>query len=147
MKKNLAWLAMLCITAAIVSAPLVAQTVSDKGVKKSKGAHDVNIQSDEMMNSEHPDIAAPESKGGMKRRGLGGTCNIHVDNHTPYYVTFYFNGNATGAIGPWGDLYPNITQGNAALYARAVFTNGTVLTFGPRAFTCTGTDFVWTLAP
>lgn len=146
MKRSLVWAAMLCI-AALVSAPLVAQTITTKGVKGAASGKDANVQSDSVANPEHPDIAAPEKKGGPKSRGLGGTCDIHVDNRTPYYVTFYFNGSAAGAMGPWGDLYPNITQGNAVLYARATFTNGTVLTFGPRSFTCTGSDFVWTLTP
>lgn len=144
MKRTLVWAALVCLVA--VPCSLVGQTVTDKGAKATAGAQDPNVQSDAMTNPEHPDIAAPAKKGGPKSRGLGGTCNIHVDNRTPYYVTFYFNGYATGAIGPWGDLYPNITQGNAALYARATFTDGSVLTFGPRQFTCTGTDFIWTLS-
>jgi hypothetical protein len=146
MRKYLLCAAILCLTA-MVSAPLTAQTVSTKGVKGSASAKDPNIQSDNVKNPLHPNIAAPEKKGGPKSRGLGGTCDIHVDNHTPYYVQFYFNGQLTGVLGPWGDLYPNITQGNAQLYARAVFDNGSVMTFGPRALTCTGSDFTWTLTP
>jgi len=146
MKKNLLWVAIFGL-AALVSIPLAAQTVSTKGVKGAAVAKDPNVNTTNMMNSDHPNIAAPEKKGGPKSRGLGGTCDIHVDNHTPYYVQFYFNGNPAGVLGPWGDLYPNITQGNAQLYARAVFSNGQVMTFGPRALTCTGSDFTWTLTP
>lgn len=62
---------------------------------------------------------------------------------------YYFNGNALGTIGPWGDYYPSITLGNAQLYGRAVFTNGTVLTFGPVNYNCVinGSTYTWTLNP
>jgi len=146
MKKHLVWAAVLGITA-LVSVPLMAENASSKGVKGAADAKDSNVRSTSIVNPEHPNVAAPESKGAPKTRGLGGTCNIHVDNHTPYYIQFYFNGNAAGAMGPWGDLYPNITQGSAVLYAKATFTDGSVMTFGPRDLTCTGGDFTWTLTP
>lgn len=138
--------AMVCV-AVLVSLPLAAQNVSTSGVKGKVGASDPHIKSDSANNSDNPKIPAPASKGGPKSRGLNGTCNIHVDNRTPYYITFYFDGVPAGALGPWGDLMPNITQGVAEIYAKAVFTNGSVLTFGPRDLRCTGGDFTWTLTP
>ncbi len=141
MKKGLVWVAALCF-AALVSIPASAESASTKGVKAAASSHDKNIRSDAMANSFSHPAAAP-----AKSRGLNGTCNVRVANDTGYYVTFYFNGYAAGAIGPWGALTPNITEGNAVLYARAVFTDGSVLTFGPRDLTCTGTDFTWTLTP
>jgi hypothetical protein len=146
MNKSFVWASILCVTA-LVSIPAMAESASTKGAKASSSSQDSNIRSDATVNSNKNLIPPPESKGGVKSRGLYGTCNIHVNNETAYYITFYFNGNAAGAIGPWGDLYPNSTQGKAVLYARAVFTDGSVLTFGPRDFTCTGTDFTWTLTP
>jgi hypothetical protein len=146
MNKHLVWAALLCSTA-LVSIPAIAQNVSAKGIKGSASAHDINIQSDSLINSKNSVFAAPQSKGGYASRGLNGTCNIHVNNKTGYYVSFYFNGNAAGAVGPWGDLYPTSSEGSAVLYAKAVFTDGTVLTFGPQNFSCTGTDFTWTLTP
>jgi hypothetical protein len=146
MHKHLVWAALLCSTA-LVSIPALAESASTKGVQASANSHDINIQSDSLVNSKGSNIAAPQSKGGFASRGLNGTCNIHVNNKTGYYITFYFNGNAAGAVGPWGDLYPNSTEGSAVLYGKAVFTDGSVLTFGPQNFTCTGTDFTWTLTP
>ena len=146
MHKHLVWAALLCSTA-LVSIPAMAENLSAKGVRSAATANDVNIHSDSLVNSRNSAIAAPASKGGFADRGLNGTCNIHVDNKTGYYVSFYFNGNAAGAVGPWGDLYPTSSGGAAVLYAKAVFADGSVLTFGPQNFSCTGTDFTWTLTP
>lgn len=145
MKRSMSWAAMVGM-AVLISVPLAAQSVSTAGVKGQAGS-DPHVKSDSANNPEHPKVPAPPSKGGPKSRGLNGTCNIHVDNRTPYYITFYFDGNPAGALGPWGDLMPNITQGVAEIYAKAVFTNGSVLTFGPRDLRCTGGDFTWTLTP
>jgi hypothetical protein len=146
MKKKFLWFAILGITA-LVSNTAMAENASSKGAKGLGGTPDSNILNSNMVNSKNSMVEAPESKGGAKSRGLNGTCNIHVNNSTALYVTFYFNGVAAGALGPWGDLYPNSTEGRGTLYARATFTDGSVMTFGPRDFTCTGTDFVWTLTP
>lgn len=137
---------MSCVVA-LISISLAAQNVSTSGVKGQASASDPHVKSDSANNAEHPKIPAPPSKGGPKTRGLNGTCNIHVDNRTPYYITFYFDGQPAGALGPWGDLMPNITPGVAEIYAKAVFTNGTVLTFGPRDLRCGGGDLTWTLTP
>src|ERR1039458_9887979 len=146
MNKRFVWAAALCFTV-LVSIPAMAQGVSAKGVKRATAANDLNIHSDSFVNSANSAVAAPESKGGFKDRGANGTCNINENNKTGSYVTFYFNGNASGAVGPWGDLYPTSTEGKAVLYAKAVFTDGSVLTFGPQDFTCTGTDFTQSLYP
>jgi hypothetical protein len=149
MKKQVLRIALLLCATAVAALPLAAESVSVKtsGVKGLASAKDKNILSNSMSNRGMNQMAAPESKGGAKSRGAFGTCNIHVDNHTGYYVTFYFNGSAAGSMGPWGDLYPNVTEGMGQLYARAVFDNGTVLTFGPRDYQCNGQDFIWTLTP
>lgn len=146
MNKSFVWASILCMMA-LVSIPVTAESAASKGANASASARDNNIRSDNMMNSKNSMVAAPENKGGAKSRGLNGTCNIHVNNKTGYYVTFYFNGDVAGALGPWGDLYPNSTEGRGVLYARAVFNDGSVMTFGPQNFTCTGSDFTWTLTP
>jgi hypothetical protein len=145
-KKKFLWVSILGITA-LASITVMAENASSKGVKGLAGSTDGNILSNSVMNSKNSNVAAPPTKGGFQTRGLNGTCNIHINNKTGLYVTFYFNGNAAGALGPWGDLYPNSTEGKGTLYAKASFTDGSVMTFGPRDFTCTGTDFVWTLTP
>jgi hypothetical protein len=147
MNRQVNRIALLFCSAALLAAPLAAQSVKTAGVKGQASAKDSNIVSNKMTNSVNQKVTAPEKKGGPKSRGAYGTCDIHVDNRTPYYLTFYFNGNVAGSIGPWGDLYPNMTQGFGTFYGRAVFDDGSVLTFGPRDYQCNGTDFTWTLTP
>ena len=141
MNKSLIWASILSVTA-LVAIPVMAESAVSKGVMAPANAHDANVNSENMMNTAGHPVPQP-----VKSRGLNGTCDIRVSNQTGLYVQFFFNGNQVGTIGPWGALTPNITEGNAALYARAVFTDGSVLTFGPRALTCVGGDFTWTLTP
>jgi hypothetical protein len=138
---------LICATIALTALPLSAESVSSAAVKGMASAPDAHIRSNSLTNSIGMHIAAPANKGGPKNRGANGTCDVHVNNKTGYYISFYFNGRPAGSMGPWGDLYPNITEGNAELYARAVFDNGTVMTFGPQDYHCTGNDFIWTLTP
>jgi hypothetical protein len=136
-----------CFTA-LVSMPLMATTVKTSGNQAQAGAQDKNINPNSGTNMPGEKSVAPASKGGPASKGPF-DCHLHVDNSTAWYVQFYFNGDAAGTIGPWGDYYPNITVGSAQLYARAVFDNGTVLTFGPVNYQCTGNDnvYTWTLTP
>jgi hypothetical protein len=148
MAKYLVRVALVTCIAVLVSLPMAAQnTAETSGVKGQADTQDSHIKSNSLANSPDQKIVAPQSKGGPQAKGPWGTCNIHIDNHTPYIVQFYFNGDLDGVMGPWGDLYPNITQGVAELYARAVFDDGTVLTYGPREYRCSGGDFRWTLTP
>jgi hypothetical protein len=141
------WLLTMSL-ALVLPASLAAQNaVTTSGTKGTASATDAHVRSTNATNSTDAKVAPPPSKGGPTAKGPYGTCNVHVDNSTAYYVQFYFNGDLAGVIGPWGDLYPNITPGQAELYARAVFDDGSVLTFGPRQFLCSGSDFHWTLTP
>ena len=134
--------------AALVSMPLMAKTVNTSGTQAQASAQDKNINGNGGTNQQGQKSVAPPSKGGPATKGPF-DCHLHVNNSTAWYVQFYFNGDAAGAMGPWGDLYPNITVGTAQLYARATFENGTVLTFGPVNYLCTGNDntYTWTLTP
>ena len=148
MTKYLLRAALVACIAALVSIPMTAQNTADtSGVKGQAKAQDSNIKDNSTTNSPDQKIVPPPGKGGPQAKGPWGTCVLHIDNHTPYYVQFYFNGDLDGVIGPWGELYPDITPGMAQLYARAVFNDGTVLTFGPREYRCNGGDFRWTLTP
>jgi hypothetical protein len=138
---------LLGATIALAALPLSAESHTASGVKRMANAPDAHVRSDSVTNALGSHVAAPASKGGAKDRGANGTCDIHVNNKTGYYITFYFNGRPAGSMGPWGDLYPNITEGNAELYGRAVFDDGSVMTFGPQEYHCTGSDFIWTLTP
>lgn len=147
MFKHLIQAVFLVSLATTVSIPLAAQngtSVQTKG-QKSKGAsqQDQNVKNDNPINVEGQTVPAPPNKGGPKPKGE--TCEIHIDNKTAYYIRIYLNGDMVGMVGPWGDLYPDITWGSAQLYGRAVFDDGSVTTFGPRDYQCTGQPFHWTL--
>ncbi|HLJ78478.1 MAG TPA: hypothetical protein VKT75_13735 [Acidobacteriaceae bacterium] len=141
------WLWTACMAVALPVSVAAQNAVTTSGNKADASAPDTHIRSNSLTNSTDQKIAPPPSKGGPTAKGPYGTCTVHVDNGTGYIVQFYFNGSLAGVMGPWGDLYPNITPGKAELYARAVFDDGTVLTFGPREFLCSGTDLHWTLTP
>lgn len=146
MRKHLTRALVVACIIGLVSFPIAAQnTAETSGVKGKANAKDTHVKSSDATNSSDQKIVPPPGKGGPKAKGPWGTCTLHIDNHTPFYVTAYVGGYVVGVVGPWGDLYPNITPGIAELYARAVFDDGTVLTFGPREYQCSGNDFVWKL--
>jgi len=149
MKRNLIQIVIAACFAALVSLPVTAQTtVASSGVKAQASVQDNNIKTAQAINAPDQKIIAPASKGGPRAKGAF-DCHLHINNSTALFVDFYFNGYPAGSMGPWGDLYPEITVGRATLYARAVFRDGSVVTFGPRNYDCTGYDnsYTWTLTP
>jgi hypothetical protein len=146
MGKHLIRAAFVACIATLLSIPMAAQKAAENsGVKAQANVPDTHVKNDSPTNSLGQKIAPPPSKGGPKAKGPWGTCNVHVDNRTGLIVYFYFQGTREGVVSPWGDLYDNITPGVAELYGRAVFDDGSELTFGPRQYRCTGDDFTWTL--
>jgi hypothetical protein len=139
------WLWAACIAAVLPVSSIAQKALTTNGNQAQASTADTHVKSNSWTNSLDHKIAPPPKKGGPAAKGAYGTCTVHVDNATGYIVQFYFNGSPAGVMGPWGDLYPNITPGRAELYGRAVFDNGTVLTFGPETFLCSGTDLHWTL--
>jgi len=136
--------------AALISISLAAQTVKSTGVKWPAGTPNPNFKSSSLANTPGKPVVAPQSKGGPAAKGAA--CVLHIDNSTGYIVEFYANGNAQGAISPWGDLTTTIISPGAQLYATVTFTNGTLIGYGPQQFTCKaspGPDavFTWTLTP
>ncbi|HZZ15187.1 MAG TPA: hypothetical protein VFE08_04410 [Candidatus Sulfotelmatobacter sp.] len=146
MDKYLVRAALAACFATLISIPIAAQNAAQDTGIKAQATQDTHIKNDNPTNSVGDKIAPPPSKGGPKAKGPGGTCRIHVDNRTGLIVQFYFQGHRDGVVGPWGDLVDYITPGNAQLYGRAIFDDGSELTFGPRGFACLGDDFTWTLA-
>lgn len=147
MARYAVWVVLVACVIALVALPMPAQnSVQTNGVKVQAGAKDTNIKNDNPLNSQDQKIAPPAKKGGPTAKA-GWTCDGHIDNRTPYYVRYYMNGELEALIGPYGDYYPAYTHGNAVLYARAVFDDGSSLSFGPRTLACTGSDFTWSLTP
>lgn len=141
----------LLVTIALSSAAfLMAQTPQhptsgDTKSTKSRGssdAKDENIKQDRQPNDPNAKIEAPPEKGGPKTRG--GSCRIHIDNRTAFYVDVYTDGQYRGQVSPYGDSIGYVGCGDTRVYGRATFTDGSVLTWGPSVYFVDG-SFTWTL--
>jgi len=120
------------------------QAMTDKAHKSRGAGQDPNIKHKSDSNDPKAMMPAPASKGGAKTRG--NTCYLFIDNRTAWKVQFYADGDYEELIAPWGDAGYTFS-GTHTLYARADFTDGSVLTWGPRTATCEGPGwrYPWTL--
>jgi len=143
MRLRISFLVALCI-AFLVTLSLIAakppKGVSDKAQKARGTATDENIKHGVSKNSEKDNPPIPPSKGGPKSRDY---CDIHVDNRTPWHVDVYMDGDYAGTVGTYGDVYGTI-HNRAVMYAVADFDDGSRLTWGPRALSCSSST-TWTL--
>ena len=75
-------------------------------------------------------------------------CILHIDNRTPYVVNLYSDGRLVSVMGPLGQLRSDRFSMMRALNASAVFSDGSVLAFGPLAnYQCVDGSFTWSLTP
>lgn len=121
------------------------QTTSNATVRAQKargvaGAEDENIKIPRQPNDPNAKQEAPPEKGGPKTRG--GSCWVHVDNRTPWYVDIYTDGQYRGQVSPWGDSSGAIGCGNTNLYGVAEFRDGSRYTWGPSVYIINGV-FTW----
>jgi hypothetical protein len=107
---------------------------TDENIKKARGPNEANGAA----------VPAPATKGGAGTRGSVSV--VHLDNWTNYVIDLYVNGEFCATSGPWGDAYCLVTPGNAVLYGKATFTDGSSITWGPRATYVDGT-YDWKLTP
>ena len=75
-------------------------------------------------------------------------CLLHIDNRTPYVVNLYSDGRLVSVMGPLAELRSDRFYMMGALNASAVFSDGSVLAFGPLTnYQCVGGSFTWSLTP
>ena len=118
-------------------------TVTVKGQRtRGQEGSDSNIKHGREPNDPNANIEAPPDKGGPQVRG--GSCRIHVDNHTPWYVDIYTDGDYRGQVSPWGDSYGWVGCGDTNLYGVASFRGAPDVIFGPSVYDINGT-FTWNL--
>lgn len=92
-------------------------------------------------------VPAHKQAAGAASKGAA-TCLVRFDNRTDLYIATYTDGNSTGTLGPWGDVYAYAVAGATRLYARADFTDGSVTTWGPTMVDCpAGGSYHWRLYP
>jgi hypothetical protein len=126
------------------SADQKAKVVEQKAAKArgDSTSKDANIKSDSDLNSAKGMQNAPPSKGGPKARGYATW--FTADNWTPWIIKVYINGAYVGAVAPYGKATGEYEAGNYVLYARANFTDGSFLTWGPIAISL-DSDYTWKL--
>ncbi|HYX70606.1 MAG TPA: hypothetical protein VE825_15835 [Terriglobales bacterium] len=112
------------------------KAMEDKAHKSRGAGQDPNIKHKSEAND--PNAKLPKTRGS--------SCILEINNQTPWKVQFYADGDYTELIAPWGESRYRFS-GTYTLYARADFTDNSVLTWGPRTATCeaNGLVYPWTL--
>ncbi len=134
----LAGLAVIALAGAVAFAAekKAKEVVVEAKAQKPRGeGADANVKSGPGKNDPTKKVPAPAAKGGEKKRG--GACGVIADNYTPWIIQVYIDGDYQGTVAPWGDLDLLAIAGwptNA--YARADFTDGSTITWGPKIFNC-----------
>jgi hypothetical protein len=98
-------------------------------------------------------IAAPAGSGSakvasvrMSNGGGSGSCFLHVDNHTRFYVEIYTDGEYRGIVKPFGDSTGAVGCGYVTFSGVARFSDGSTRTWGSSTYYVPG-SFTWTLWP
>jgi len=151
--------AVLLAVALVVTLPLAAQegkapakkaagmSANDKGTKSRGGGEDANIKKSDVSNDPNNANMMAPNKSKEKSRGAGPyACEVHVDNQVALYINIYVDGNFVASVSPGGDLLIRTGNGPTSLYGKALFTDGSSLSWGPRAADCEGT-YTWHLTP
>ncbi len=70
--------------------------------------------------------------------------DIIIDNYTSYSIDIYVDGSFRGTIASYDKKVTWAIPGNNRLYAKAVFSDGSYIYWGP-TITYTGYEYTWTL--
>ena len=105
---------------------------TDKSNSSRGAGEDPDIKADKQQaakNDPANEPPAPPKKGGAKTRGFF-DCWVTADNYTPWWIDVYVDGTYRGQVASWGSGMVNVGAGSIALYACAVFDNGSVRNWG-----------------
>jgi len=126
-------LALLVVAIALLGPSVFAGQQRGKTVVKHatklRGESTVKIKNDDGKNTQGHAKELPVAKGGKKTRAS--TSVVHFDNHTGWIIRCYVDGDYVGSMDGGGDLYVYVSSGTHTLYARALFDDGSELTWGP----------------
>jgi len=124
-----------------------AQVVNDTAKTRGAGAVNPNIKSADTKNNSKQQTPPPPNKGGATRGAGPYECGIHVDNHTPWRIEIYVDGNYAGTVNSWGDVAGITGNGPSTLYGIARFSSDLPdLEWGPTVFNCpAGSVYTWRL--
>lgn len=121
------------------------KVVEWKGTKApaSRGPEaDPNIKNDKQTNDPNAQVDAPTKKGGAATRG-GGSCEVRLDNRTPWLIKIVVDGTYRGTLSSYGDGVVNVLPGETTVYARADFDDGTYYYWGPNAYDCGSGQYIY----
>ncbi len=120
----------------------VIELKAKRGVVARNGK-DSNIKIDDAPNDANQKTRRPAAKGGVKTRG-GGDCKIIFGNETEFRVKLYVDETYRGTVGGYDDAYLYIApKPRTIVYARADFTDGSFLVWGPEEYECGANQFVY----
>jgi hypothetical protein len=90
-----------------------------------------------------PDVSITTPDGGttkassvrMNNGGGGyGSCFLRVENHTPWYIRFYTDGENRGVVAPFSESTGSVGCGYVTFSGVARFDDGTVRTWAPTTY-------------
>lgn len=148
MKRVIGSMFMVC--ALVASAVADDKSVVEEAGKKSTAAaakkevKGTSVKNDSKRKKAEPPSA--KSAAGTKRSGPN-SCDVKLDNRTDLKIQIFIDGDFQGMLLPWGDAVRyDVLSGTTKLFGRADFTDGSVVTFGPRFFDCTAySTYTWKL--
>lgn len=109
-----------------------------------RNGKDANIKTDDAPNERGERARRPIGKGGERERRGGGDCKIIFGNDTDFRVKLYVGGIYRGTAAAFNDAYLYIAPvAEIVVYARADFTDGTFLVWGPEKYECGANQFVY----
>lgn len=118
-------------------------TLKATKVESGRGGEDPNIKDRSMANTENQDFVAPKEKGGTTTgRGAAGVCRVDFDNRTNLKVQLFVDGAFRGVLAPYGDASVYTGSGPTRVYARAEFTDGSYVYWGPSDYTCYSGQYI-----
>ncbi|MFN0141677.1 MAG: hypothetical protein ACKVQW_16515 [Pyrinomonadaceae bacterium] len=98
---------------------------------------DPNVKSESMENTKSQIFVAPLSRSNSSNTVPGtGLCQVDFDNRTGWIIQLFVDGSFRGTLAPWGDASAFTGAGATVVYARAVFTDGSALNWGPQTYIC-----------
>lgn len=128
--------------AGVAAKPKVVELKAKRGAI-ARNEKDSNIKIDDAPNDANQKTRRPAAKGGVRTRG-GGDCKIIFGNDTEFRVKLYVDETYRGTVGGYDDTYMYIAPKlRTIVYARADFTDGTFLVWGPEEYECGANQFVY----
>ncbi len=153
MKRNGNWgpvaqfVAVLVALSLCFAAPAAAQSKAKEEKvtsKAEKGSAAGNIKSGSEKNDPKSMAQPPADRGGSVRGGGPWPCYVRIENWTPWKAIVYVDGHDMGVVPHHGDLLVRTGNGASSTYAEAIFSDGSVLHWGPHVFNCVSSvGYLW----